>query len=65
MLSSSRQIAVFSTYTEGTLVERMAVKIDTFLDIDVYLPATIEEQKKIAIVLDKADRENCIARKAA
>ncbi|USK60391.1 restriction endonuclease subunit S [Peribacillus asahii] len=56
-LTSSRQIKIFSTKAEGTLVERMAVKIDAFLNTEIYVPMDIEEQKKIAKVLNLIDKE--------
>ncbi len=56
-ITSSRQIKIFSTKAEGTLVERMAVKIDAFLFTEVYVPIDIKEQQKIAEILDCLDKE--------
>lgn len=57
ILTSPRQITIFSTKAEGTLVERMAVKIDTFLNTDIKVPATLAEQSAIANILTTADKE--------
>lgn len=56
-LSSTRQIKIFSTKAEGTLIERMAVKIDAFLDTEIFVPLEIDEQRKIAVILGTLDRE--------
>ena len=42
---------------EGTLVERMAVKIDTFLSCHIYVPSSKEKQKEIAHVLNLSKQE--------
>ncbi|MDA8082813.1 MAG: hypothetical protein M0024_04045 [Nitrospiraceae bacterium] len=57
VLSSDRQIKKFASQTEGTLVERMAVKIDHFLSTKIDIPIEYKEQKAIASVLTNADRE--------
>lgn len=57
ILTSPRQIAIFSTKTQGTLVERMSVKIDTFLNTDIKVPSTFSEQNAIANILTTADKE--------
>ena len=57
LLTSSRQIRIFATHAEGTLIERMAVKIECFKTISVKIPTDINEQKKIASVLNAVDRE--------
>lgn len=57
LLTCSRQIAIFATMVEGTLVERMAVKIDTFLSCHIYVPSSKEEQKQIANVLNLSKQE--------
>jgi type I restriction enzyme S subunit len=57
LLMSPRQIAIFACMAEGTLVERMAVKIETFLAATVLMPSSIEEQQNIASVLTAADTE--------
>lgn len=56
-LTCSRQISIFSTMVEGTLVERMAVKIDTFLNCHIYVPNSQEEQKRIGQVLNLSKKE--------
>lgn len=56
-LTCSRQIAIFATMVEGTLVERMAVKIDTFLSCHIYVPSSKEKQKEIAHVLNLSKQE--------
>lgn len=57
LLSSPRQIAIFATKTEGTLVERMAVKLSAFLHLKVEVPTNADEQRRIAEVLETCDRE--------
>jgi type I restriction enzyme S subunit len=57
LLSSERQINFFATLTEGTLIERMAVKVDTFLDQTVCIPSRREDQDALAAILSLADRE--------
>lgn len=57
LLTSSRQVSIFGTYAEGTLIERMAVKIECFKTIRVSIPEDIKEQQKIASVLNAADIE--------
>ncbi len=57
ILTSSRQISIFATKAEGTLVERMAVKIDTFLNTYIKVPSTLVEQQAIANILTTADKE--------
>jgi type I restriction enzyme S subunit len=64
-LISPRRIAFFATKTEGTLIERMAVKLDTFLRTEVYFPWDLTEQATIAALLDEADREICLLRERA
>ena len=56
-LTCSRQIGIFATMVEGTLVERMAVKIDTFLSCHIYVPSSKEKQKEIAHVLNLSKQE--------
>lgn len=57
LLTWDRTINLFSTMAEGTLIERMAVKIDTFLKVEFKIPISIEEQTAIAFRLDLADKE--------
>lgn len=63
LLTWDRNIKYFSTMAEGTLVERMAVKIDAFLDVAFKFPPSLEEQKAIASILSLADKEICILKK--
>lgn len=62
-LTCSRQIAIFATMVEGTLVERMAVKIDTFLNCHIHVPSSKEEQKNIAHVLNLSKQEISLLKK--
>lgn len=62
-LTCSRQIAIFATMVEGTLVERMAVKIDTFLSCHIHVPSSKEEQKNIAHVLNLSKQEISLLKK--
>ena len=62
-LTCSRQIAIFATMVEGTLVERMAVKIDTFLSCHIYVPSSKEKQKEIAHVLNLSNQEISLLKK--
>ena len=55
-LTWDRQIRKMSAYAEGTLIERMEVKIDSFKIIQIIIPK-IEEQKAIANILITADNE--------
>lgn len=55
-LMASRQIAKFASMTEGTLVERQAVKLEPFLATKLNIPTTLAEQEKIDEVLSAADR---------
>jgi len=43
-----QQISRFASKGQGTLVERIAVKVEDFLDTLIAIPAQIEEQQKIA-----------------
>jgi type I restriction enzyme, S subunit len=56
LLTWDRQIRRMSAYAEGTLVERMEVKIDSFKLIQVDLPEK-KEQDAIASVLNTATQE--------
>jgi type I restriction enzyme S subunit len=57
MLSSPRQIALFATMTEGTLIERMAVKVETFLDCDIPVPKGEDECVRVGGLLSLIDKE--------
>lgn len=61
-LSAPHQIARFATMCEGTLVERMAVKLPTFLNCHIPFPPTLSEQRRIADTLGVADRNICLLR---
>lgn len=56
-LMTPDQIGRFAAMVEGTLVERMAVKIEPFLATKLSVPPTLKEQQKIASVLTVADEE--------
>jgi len=56
-LTCPRQIAIYATKTEGTLIERMAVKLDAFLLLKIRAPSSISEQKEIAKTLSNAQQE--------
>lgn len=57
LLTCPRQIGIYATKTEGTLIERMAVKLDAFLLLDIYLPPEREEQQEISNILNAAQQE--------
>jgi len=57
LLTCPRQIGIYATKTEGTLIERMAVKLDAFLLLDIYLPPEREEQQEISNILNAAQHE--------
>ena len=56
-LTCPRQIGIFATRTEGTLIERMAVKLDAFLLTDILHPISIKVQTEIALTLNTACQE--------
>ena len=51
------QINRFASMVEGTLMERMAVKIGPFLATPLLVPPSVEEEKAISEILTTADRE--------
>ena len=57
LLCSGNQIRLFASRVEGTLVERMAVKLNVFLTTNANIPPDLAEQSKIADVLSTADEE--------
>src|SRR5690606_29655981 len=63
LVTSDRQIRLFSAKAEGTLVERMAVKLDDFLNTTIYVPIEISEQRRIAEILGSLDKEIQILQK--
>ena len=56
-LMTRDQINRFAAMVEGTLVERMAVKIEPFLATKLSIPPSLKEQQEIAAVLSAADQE--------
>ncbi len=56
-LTCPRQIAIYATKTEGTLIERMAVKLDVFLLLKIRVPCSLSEQKEIAKTFDAVKHE--------
>jgi type I restriction enzyme S subunit len=56
LVSSPRQISYYASILEGTLIERMAVKVEPFLATKYDIPEK-EEQAAIAQVLKAADKE--------
>lgn len=64
-LTCPRQIKIYATKTEGTLIERMAVKLDVFLLLQIKAPKTLGEQKCITETLDLAQREIELLKKLA
>jgi len=56
-ITCPRQIGIYATKTEGTLIERMAVKLDVFLLIEILLPESLDAQRKIGMLLRAAREE--------
>ena len=56
-LTCPRQIGIFATRAEGTLIERMAVKLDAFLLTEILVPSNREEQQEVASFLNLARKE--------
>ena len=56
-LTCPQQIKIFALRVEGTLIERMAVKLDTFLHAEVILPVARDQQNKISDLLNAAKEE--------
>lgn len=56
-LTCPRQIGIFATRTEGTLIERMAVKLDAFLLTKIMVPSNKEEQREVASFFNLAKSE--------
>ena len=57
ILTSDNQIKRFSTMAEGTLIERMAVKVKDFINFKIIIPDSIEEQKEIAKIINSSQKE--------
>lgn len=62
LLTSKDKIRYYSTKTEGTLVERMAVKVDAFLNFEIEIEEDIEKQKAAAEVLSTLKKEIILLR---
>lgn len=56
LLTWERQIRKMSAYAEGTLIERMEVKIDSFKTIQIDIPEK-KEQDAIANIINVANKE--------
>jgi len=52
-----RQIAIFATKVEGSLIERMAVKVGAFRLCKILVPQSMEEQKRVSKILNTAKHE--------
>ena len=57
ILMSENQIKHFSTMAEGTLVERMSVKVKDFINFKINIPNSIHEQKAIAQIIYSCEKE--------
>lgn len=57
ILTTDSQIKKFSTMAEGTLVERMSVKVKDFINFKIRIPNCIEEQKAIAKIINTSQKE--------
>lgn len=63
LLTSKDKIQFYSTKTEGTLVERMAVKVDVFLNFDILIDEDLEKQEKASAILSTAKIELSLLKK--
>lgn len=63
LLTSKDKIQYYSTKTEGTLVERMAVKVDVFLNFEIEIEEDCEKQKASAEVLTVLKKEISLLKK--
>lgn len=63
LLTSKDKIQYYSTKTEGTLVERMAVKVDVFLNFEIEIEENYEKQKASAEVLTVLKKEISLLKK--
>lgn len=64
-ITCPRQIGIFATKVEGTLIERMAVKVDVFQLCEILVPQSVEEQQRVAEILNIVKRETRILRTLA
>lgn len=63
LLTSKDKIQYYSTKTEGTLIERMAVKVDMFLNFEIEIEENYEKQKASAEVLTVLKKEISLLKK--
>ena len=63
LLTAKDKIRYYATKTEGTLVERMAVKVDVFLNFEIEIEEKYEKQKASAEVLTVLKKEISLLRK--
>lgn len=63
LLTSKDKIQYYATKTEGTLVERMAVKVDVFLNFEIEIEEDYEKQKASAEVLTVLKKEISLLKK--
>ena len=63
LLTSKDKIQYYATKTEGTLVERMAVKVDVFLNFEIEIEENYEKQKASAEVLTVLKKEISLLKK--
>lgn len=63
LLTSKDKIGYYATKTEGTLVERMAVKVDVFLNFEIEIEEDREKQKSSAEVLATLKKEISLLKK--
>ena len=57
VLMSENQIKRFSAMAEGTLVERMSVKVKDFINFKINIPKNIYEQKAISNIIYNSQKE--------
>ncbi len=63
LLTSKDKIRYYATKTEGTLVERMAVKVDVFLNFQIEIEEDNKNQKTVSEVLTTLIREISLLKK--
>lgn len=64
-LTCPRQIEIFASKTEGTLIERMSVKLKTFLTTEILHPTDTKVQNDIASLLNIAIEEITLMKEIA